>query len=103
VIEGLIGGLSGAIGAATGGVSSALPVDGASATPFSGVLQSMIGETSALDAKASQAVTGLMSGQGVDIHDAMIATEKSDMAFELALQVRNKAVGAYQQMMGMQF
>jgi flagellar hook-basal body complex protein FliE len=25
------------------------------------------------------------------------------MAFELALQVRNKAVGAYQQMMGMQF
>jgi flagellar hook-basal body complex protein FliE len=103
VIEGLIGGLSGAVGAMTGGASAALPGQGASATPFSGVLQSMIGETSALDAKASQAVTGLMSGQGVDIHDAMIATEKSDMAFELALQVRNKAVGAYQQMMGMQF
>ena len=50
-----------------------------------------------------QAVTGLLSGQGVDIHDAMIATEKADMAFELALQVRNKAIGAYQQMMGMQF
>ena len=61
------------------------------------------GADSALDAKASQAVTGLLSGQGVDIHDAMIATEKADMAFELALQVRNKAVGAYQQMMGMQF
>jgi flagellar hook-basal body complex protein FliE len=41
--------------------------------------------------------------RGVDIHDAMIATEKADMAFELALQVRNKAVGAYQQMMSMQF
>ena len=73
------------------------------ASPFGGMLQSMIQQTSALDAQASQAVTGLLSGQGVDIHDAMIATEKADMAFELALQIRNKAVGAYQQMMGMQF
>ena len=74
-----------------------------SATPFSGIFQSLVAQTSALDAKASEAVTGLLSGQGVEIHDAMIATEKADMAFELALQVRNKAVGAYQQMMGMQF
>jgi flagellar hook-basal body complex protein FliE len=76
---------------------------GGGATPFSGVFQSMVQQTSALDAKASEAVTGLLSGNGVEIHDAMIATEKADMAFELALQVRNKAVGAYQQMMGMQF
>jgi flagellar hook-basal body complex protein FliE len=76
---------------------------GGEPTPFSGVLQSMVQQTSALDAKASEAVTGLLSGNGVEIHDAMIATEKADMAFELALQVRNKAVGAYQQMMGMQF
>jgi flagellar hook-basal body complex protein FliE len=67
------------------------------------VFQSLVEQTSALDAKASATVSGLLSGQGVDIHDAMIATEKADMAFELALQVRNKAVGAYQQMMGMQF
>jgi len=56
-----------------------------------------------LDQKASDAVTGLLNGQGVEIHDAMIATQKADMAFELALQVRNKAVGAYQQMLSMQF
>ena len=72
-------------------------------TPFAGVLQSMVEQTGALDQKASDAVTGLMSGQGVEIHDAMIATQKANMAFELAMQVRNKAVGAYQQMMGMQF
>jgi flagellar hook-basal body complex protein FliE len=81
----------GTAGASTGG------------TPFAGVLQSMVEQTNALDQKASDAVTGLLSGQGVEIHDAMIATQKSNMAFELALQVRNKAVGAYQQMMGMQF
>ena len=67
------------------------------------MLRAMVEQTSLLDQKASQAVTGLMSGQGVEIHDAMIATQKADMAFELALQVRNKAVAAYQQMMNMQF
>lgn len=72
-------------------------------TPFAGMFQTMVEQTSALDKKASQAVTGLLTGQGVEIHDAMIATQKADMAFELALQVRNKAVAAYQQMMGMQF
>src|SRR5580698_7789231 len=74
-----------------------------SSVPFAGMLQSMVEQTSALDQKASDAVTGLLNGSGVEIHDAMIATQKANMAFELALQVRNKAVGAYQQMMGMQF
>jgi flagellar hook-basal body complex protein FliE len=77
--------------------------DQGSETPFAGLLESMVKQTSALDHQAATAVTGLLSGQGVDIHQAMIATQKADMAFELALQVRNKAVGAYQQMMGMQF
>ena len=76
---------------------------GAKATPFGDMFQSMVKESSELDTKASQAVTGLLNGSGVEVHDAMIATQKADMAFELALQVRNKAVGAYQQMMGMQF
>jgi flagellar hook-basal body complex protein FliE len=75
----------------------------AAGVPFAGMFQTMIQQTSVLDQKASQAVTGLLNGSGVEIHDAMIATQKADMAFELALQVRNKAVGAYQQMMGMQF
>ena len=75
----------------------------ATGVPFAGVLQSMIQQTSVLDQKASKAVMGLLNGSGVEIHDAMIATQKADMAFELALQVRNKAVGAYQQMMGIQF
>ena len=74
-----------------------------SGSPFGGVLQSLVAQTGALDQKAQQAVSGLLSGQGVEVHEAMIATQKADVAFELALQVRNKAVGAYQQMMGMQF
>jgi flagellar hook-basal body complex protein FliE len=71
--------------------------------PFAGVIQAMMQQTATLDKKASEAVTGLLDGSGVEVHDAMIATQKASMAFELALQLRNKAVGAYQQMMSMQF
>jgi len=85
-------------GGSTAGVSGAMPP-----SPFAGVFKGMVAETNDLSAKAQQAVSGLLSGSGVDVHEAMIATQKSDVAFELALQVRNKAVGAYQQMMGMQF
>ena len=96
---------SGVSGSAGLGVASgaAGATSAAAGAPFAGVFRSMVEQTSALDEKASQAVTGLLNGQGVEIHDAMIATQKADMAFELALQVRNKAVAAYQQMMGMQF
>jgi flagellar hook-basal body complex protein FliE len=76
---------------------------GSANVPFAGMLQSMVKETNVLSQKASAAVTGLLNGSGIEVHDALIAGQKASMAFELALQVRNKAVGAYQQMMGMQF
>jgi flagellar hook-basal body complex protein FliE len=71
--------------------------------PFASVLQSAMQEAGGLESKATTAVTGLLNGSGVEVQDAMMATQKADMAFELALQVRNKAVAAYQSMMTMQF
>jgi flagellar hook-basal body complex protein FliE len=75
----------------------------AAPAPFAGLLTDAIGQVDQLQQQASSAVTGLMTGAGVDVHQAMIATEKADMAFEMALAVRNKAVQAYQQVIGMQF
>src|SRR5260370_42405080 len=104
--SGVLGGLG--VGAINDGFLSdaSVAASGAGSAvggPFAGMLQTMIQQTSVLDQKASQAVTGLLNGTGVEIHDAMIAAQKADMAFELALQVRHKAVGAYRQSMGMQF
>lgn len=88
----------------TGNVMTAPSVaaDG-SQTPFAGLLKNAIGNVQNLENQAAGAVEGLMAGQGVDVHQAMIATQKADMSFEMALAVRNKAVAAYQQMMQMQF
>jgi flagellar hook-basal body complex protein FliE len=72
-------------------------------TPFSDLLTDAVGQVDELESQARGAVSGLMTGNGVDVHQAMIATQKADMAFEMALAVRNKAVQAYQQVMSMQF
>jgi flagellar hook-basal body complex protein FliE len=78
-------------------------VEAAEPAPFADLLTDAVGQVNELETQASTAVTGLMSGTGVDVHTAMIATQKASMAFELALAVRNKAVQAYQSVIGMQF
>lgn len=87
-------------GAGLPGAASTKP---GGAAPFSDLLTEAMGNVDTLQDQAAEAVRGLMSGTGVDVHQATIATEKASMAFELALAVRNKAVQAYQQVMGMQF
>jgi flagellar hook-basal body complex protein FliE len=71
--------------------------------PFSNLLKDAISNVQSLEDQAASSVQGLMSGRGVDVHQAMIATQKSEMAFEMTLSVRNKAIAAYQQLMQMQF
>jgi flagellar hook-basal body complex protein FliE len=82
---------------ATGAVTS-----GPSA-PFAALMRNAMQQMQTLDRNAAQAVDGLMTGNGTDIHTAMIATQRADLAFEMALSFRNKAVGAYQQLMSTQF
>ncbi len=94
-----------ALGGTGPALTAALPgsAAGSTPTPFSDLMTDAVGQVNQLEDQARSAVTGLMSGSGVDIHQAMIATQKESMAFEMALAVRNKAVQAYQQVIGMQF
>ena|ERR1700739_297777 len=85
----------------TGNLSAGSAASGQ--TPFAGLLKNAIASEQSLEDQASSAVEGLMTGQGVDVHQAMIATQKANLGFEMALAVRSKAVAAYQQVMQMQF
>ena len=102
-VDQILGVLQATVGSSATALTGGVGASGSTGVPFAGVMQAMMQQTATLDKKAAQSVTGLLDGSGVEIHDAMIATQKADMAFELALQMRNKAVGAYQQMMSMQF
>jgi flagellar hook-basal body complex protein FliE len=88
------------------GVSSAVGSNasaGVSETPFASVLHGAMEQMGNLEQDADNKVSGLLSGNGVDVHTAMIATQKSDLAYQLTLAVRNKAVDAYTQLNSMQF
>ena len=85
------------------GASASADPSAAYRTPFAGLFQDAVQKTQQLETNAASAVTGLLSGQGVDVHTAMIATEKSNLGFEMMLAFRNKAVSAYQQLMQLQF
>jgi flagellar hook-basal body complex protein FliE len=52
--------------------------------------------------EADQAVQELATGNEKDIHQTMIALEKAEVSFQLMMQVRNKIVSAYEEIMRMQ-
>ncbi len=98
--------ITAAPGATSAGATNSLAAQAdqtAASNPFADLMTDAVGQVNQLQQQAQTAVTGLMTGSGVDVHQAMIATQKADMAFELVLAVRNKAVQAYQSVMSMQF
>src|SRR5581483_10170019 len=57
---------------------------------FLDTLRKTMGQVEQLRADAQAQVGELLSGNGEDVHGAMIAVEKADLAFQLMMQVRNK-------------
>jgi flagellar hook-basal body complex protein FliE len=70
---------------------------------FMNTLQTAMDQVGALQSEADGKVSQLLTGNGHDVHSAMIAIEKATLAFQMMLQVRNKIVAAYQQVSGIQF
>lgn len=69
---------------------------------FESLLSRFVGEVQARQTAANQAVQGLLSGQGVPLHQAMIAVEEASVSFQLMVEVRNRLLEAYQELMRMQ-
>jgi flagellar hook-basal body complex protein FliE len=78
---------------------------GASAQPagadFGSALKQAVGALGQLGAKADTSSLALAKGEPVDVHEVMLNTEQASLGFSLALQVRNKLVDAYQEVMRM--
>ena len=69
---------------------------------FAETLTQSIEEVNNLQKEADQAIEKLSTGESQNIHGAMLAVNKADMAFRMTMQVRNKIVEAYQEVMRMQ-
>jgi flagellar hook-basal body complex protein FliE len=64
---------------------------------FSTILKDQMGNIDNLQAEASQAQQTYAVGGDIELHNVILATEKADMALQLAMQVRNKVIAAYQE------
>ena len=72
------------------------------ATPFLDTLKTALNEVNQLQQEAEQSIQHLAAGDGKDIHQTMIAIEKAEISFQLMMQVRNKIIAAYEEVMRMQ-
>ncbi|MBW2644631.1 MAG: flagellar hook-basal body complex protein FliE [Deltaproteobacteria bacterium] len=69
---------------------------------FGKVLKSKIEEINKLQLDADSAIAKVELSDSGSIHEAMIALEKASISFKTMLQVRNKILEAYQEVMRMQ-
>ena len=67
---------------------------------FGAALGKLIDGIEGTSAAANQAVTGMME-KTTDVHDAMIALQREELTLQLSVQIRNKLVSAYQEIMRM--
>jgi flagellar hook-basal body complex protein FliE len=82
-------------------VRSAEPAQAASSgtTSFTGALKSALDQVQQTQATAEAVTSGYETGQVTDIAQVMLARQQSSVAFEATLQVRNKLMSAYQDIM----
>ena len=86
--------------AITPGVSPSSKPAGAPASGFGDTLTDLIGSVDATASDANAAVGRMLDGTG-DVHEAVIAMQKADTMLQLTVQIRNKIVQAYQDIMRM--
>lgn len=71
-------------------------------TGFGEVINQAVNKVGKLENEADKSVVNMLQGKA-DIHQTMVALQKSDLSMRLFLAVRNKAIEAYREVMRMQF
>jgi flagellar hook-basal body complex protein FliE len=79
------------------------PTPAGSESSFSEVLKGAVQQVDQMQADATSKIGELLSGNGQDVHSAMISVQQANLSFELMVQVRNKMVSAYQEISRLQF
>ena len=95
------------IDALKGRIPTGLPKTGtgdAAAAPtasgFADALGRVVDAVESSENQANTAVSGMLSGT-TDVHDAMIAMQRADLTLQFSVQIRNKLVQAYSEIMRM--
>ena len=86
-------------------IQSIRPLTG-SAAPLSGsfgeMVKNAVDKVDASQKTAEQEIAKVVTGESQDLHQTIAALQSADLTFQLAMQVRNKLVNAYDEIMRMQ-
>jgi flagellar hook-basal body complex protein FliE len=66
---------------------------------FGAVFRDAVSAVDKMSHNAAQGVERFLAGEGGELHQIALETQRAQLAFELFLQVRNKVVEAYQEVM----
>lgn len=75
--------------------------DAAEGSSFGSILKDSISQVQTLQKDADKAIESLATGGPTTLHDTMLALQKADLSFRLMMQVRNKIVEAYHEVLRM--
>ena len=82
--------------------AAADPGAGASGEPtFGDMLKQALQDVSQAQASAEGEARNLMTGEGADMHSAILAVQKADVSFQMMMAVRSKLIEAYREVMRM--
>ena len=84
------------------GAQSAQAAQAVQGVSFGDVLNQFVSEVNDKQIASGQAVNDLLSGKDIPLHQAMIAMQEAGVAFQLMVEVRNKLLEGYQELMRMQ-
>jgi flagellar hook-basal body complex protein FliE len=96
--------ISSITGAAASAMSPAirLPGEPLAGESFSNVLEQAIQRVENYRADAEKSIGRFLAGEGEDVHRVVMAAQQAEISLELFLQVKNKVVQAYQEIMRLQ-
>lgn len=78
------------------------PANEKTRTSFGDVLKDSIKKVVELEKEADKEVEKLVKMENTDVQTTMIAIEKADLSFQMMMQIRNKIISAYEEIMRMQ-
>ena len=74
----------------------------ASGEAFHSAFTDAVAKVESFQNNAADSVNRFLSGEGEELHQVALATKQAELTFDLFLQVRNKVVAAYDEVMRMQ-
>lgn len=70
--------------------------------PFADLMKDFVSDTATEQAQAHQSVKDLVSGEANNIHEVVLTASEAEIAFRLMMEIRNRLISSYQEIIRMQ-